>query len=420
MQVEALAESIRVYGFNAPVIIDDTDTLIAGHGRVLAAERLGMETVPCVLASHMTPEQIRAYRIVDNKSVSTEWDAEMLMKELDAITRELKIAPKDLGFSDDEINALMKEIGGARPIEDEFEEDEDQESPDQRTIQTGDIWQLGPHRLMCGDATDSADMSKLMDGELADIIVTDPPYNVDYGRKVDRMNEILLNSAKNAHIANDNMTTEAFIRFLTDTFKVVAENTRPGGAIYCFHSDVRGENFMKAIRTNGFKVAQILVWVKNRFVLSMKDYNWQHELVIYGWKEGATHYFANWFDESTVIDDAKPQDFRKMSKADLQRAAEEMYFKLNKIPTTVVRHEKPTDNADHPTMKPVSICGRFILNSSRPKDIVLDPFGGSGSTLIASDQLGRSARIMELETKHCATIIRRWEKATRLTAELIE
>jgi len=377
-----------------------------------------MEMVPCVSPEHLTPEQVRAYRIVDNKIVSNEWDSELLIKELAALTVEFQIAPHDLGFSGDEYDALMKEVGGARPKNDDYDAESDEEPEKTSRVEPGDVWKLGSHRLMCGDSTDPADIDRLMDGQLADLIVTDPPYNVDYGRKVDRMNKMLSKQSGDAHIVNDSMGKEAFELFLHDVFENVARITKPGGSLYCFHGAMSAVEFMRAISDSGFKIAQQLIWVKNAFVLSMQDYNWQHEPVIYGWKEGAGHYFADWFNESTVVDDAKPKDFRKMSKTQLQRAAEEMYFQLNRIPTTVVRHDKPTENEDHPTMKPVSVCGRFILNSSRQGETVLDPFGGSGSTLIACDQIGRNARVMELEPKHCDTILRRWEKATRKTAEL--
>lgn len=423
-QIEMIAESIRTYGFNAPIIVDESGLIIAGHGRVLAARSLGMERVPCVEARHLTPDQVRAYRIVDNQSISTEWDTELLMNELHALAESMKISPRDLGFSDEEIAGFVRAVEKAveqeseQPQEDEFTEDD---AATTGRVQFGDVWALGEHRLMCGDSTDADDVARLVDGATVDLCVTDPPYNVDYGRKKDWLNFMKGEErAGGRPFENDSVKAEVFGRFLHASFANVGGVMKPGGAFYCFYSDFQTDAFRAAIRGNGFKIAQTLVWIKSCFVMGRSDYQWQHEMILYGWKAGGGHYFApGKFSESSVIDDAKPRDFRKLSKSQLQREAEQMYFNLNSRPSSAVRYAKPMVNDDHPTMKPVTLCGRFIANSSRRGERVLDPFCGSGSTLIACDQIGRIGYTMDIDPKYAETTIGRWEKASRQTAELI-
>ena len=352
--VSAVARSIKEFGFKVPVIIDSNNVIIAGHTRVKACKQLGILEVPCVIADDLTEDQIKAFRLADNKTAElAEWDLDKLNEELMFIDMDMS----QFGFEDLE-NELERDV-----LEDEFNEEE--ELPVNPYSKKGDVFVLGNHKLMCGDSTINEDVKKLVGGDVIDMIFTDPPYNVDY------------EGSSGMKIQNDKQKDEDFYNFLSLAFNNMFEVVKPGGAIYCCHADTEGLNFRTAFKNAGFKLAECLIWVKNSLVLGRQDYHWRHEPILYGWREGAGHYFV----------DDRTQD-------------------------TIWEYNKPKKNEEHPTMKPLELCGRAISNSSKVGEIVLDLFGGSGSTLIASDQLKRKARLMELDERFVDVIVRRYLKAT--------
>lgn len=348
--VEAVANSIRSFGFKVPIIIDKNNVVICGHTRVKASKKLGMDEVPCVIADDLNEEQVKAFRLADNKvSELAEWDLDKLAEELQFIDMDML----QFGFEDLE-ESMERDV-----LEDEFNENE--ELPVNPYAKKGDIFVLGKHRLMCGDSTIVEDVAKLCDGKVADMIFTDPPYNVDY------------EGGTGMKIQNDKQKDADFFEFLTKAFNNMAANVKNGGSIYCCHADTEGINFRTAFKSAGFKLAECLIWVKNSLVLGRQDYHWRHEPILYGWKEGASHYFV----------DDRTQD-------------------------TVWEYNKPKNNDLHPTMKPLELVGKAIKNSSKKGERVLDLFGGSGSTLIASEQIDRCALLMELDEKYVDVIVKRY------------
>jgi DNA modification methylase len=370
-QVAQIAASIREFGWTNPVLVDGENGIIAGHGRVLAARKLSLDEVPVIELSHMTETQKRAYIIADNKlAEQAGWDAELLALELG----DLKAEGFDLdllGFGDAELGDLL-ELPAKSGLTDD---DETPEPPAVPVSRPGDVWRLGPHRLMCGDSVRLDHVTQLMDGHKADLIVTDPPYNVAYeGGTADKLT-----------IQNDSMSADAFYQFLLDAYTATFAAAKDGAGLYVFHADSEGVNFRKAMTDAGFKLAQCCVWVKQSLVMGRQDYHWQHEPVLYGWKPTGAH---RWYSD------------RKQ--------------------TTVWHFDRPSRNDVHPTMKPVALIEYPITNSSRGGDVVLDLFGGSGSTLIACEKTGRHARLMELDPRYCDVIIRRWQDFTGQQAKLGE
>lgn len=350
--VEAVASSIRSFGFKVPIIIDSNNVIIAGHTRLKASKKLGYTEVPCLIASDLTSEQVKAFRLADNKvSELAEWDLDKLNEELSFIEMDME----QFGFEDLE-QELERDV-----LEDEF--DENEELPITPYAKKGDIFLLGNHRLMCGDSTIADDVAKLTDGKQMDMIFTDPPYNVDY------------EGSTGMKIQNDKQKDEDFYNFLSSAFINMANSVKPGGAIYCCHADTEGLNFRTAFKNAGFKLAECLIWVKNSLVLGRQDYHWRHEPILYGWKEGGAHYFV----------DDRTQD-------------------------TIWEYNKPKANNLHPTMKPLELVGKAIKNSSRKGELILDLFGGSGSSLIASEQIERNAYLMELDERYVDVIVKRYLK----------
>ena len=350
--VEAVASSIRSFGFKVPIIIDSNNVIIAGHTRLKASKKLGYTEVPCLIASDLTSEQVKAFRLADNKvSELAEWDLDKLSEELSFIEMDME----QFGFEDLE-EELERDV-----LEDEF--DENEELPITPYAKKGDIFLLGNHRLMCGDSTIADDVAKLTDGKQMDMIFTDPPYNVDY------------EGSTGMKIQNDKQKDEDFYNFLSSAFINMANSVKPGGAIYCCHADTEGLNFRTAFKNAGFKLAECLIWVKNSLVLGRQDYHWRHEPILYGWREGGAHYFV----------DDRTQD-------------------------TIWEYNKPKANNLHPTMKPLELVGKAIKNSSRKGELILDLFGGSGSSLIASEQIERSAYLMELDERYVDVIVKRYLK----------
>lgn len=363
-----IQRSIEEFGYVDPIIVNSDMTVIGGHQRLKVLKDLGYTEIECnVVDLDKTKE--KALNIALNK-ISGEWDnakLEELLAELNTTDIDMDIT----GFSFDEIDDILKDIEGSK--EDDFDVEQALNEIDEPTTKLGDIWQLGRHRLMCGDSTQKGNVVKLMNKEDADMILTDPPYNVDYEGK----------TSEALKIANDNMNQTEFYNFLLDSFRNMFEVTRCGSSIYVFHADTEGLNFRNAFNAVGFKLAQCLIWVKNTFVMGRQDYQWRHEPILYGWKEGAGHYFIDSRNQSTVLE-----------------------------------FDKPSRNAEHPTMKPIDLLIYLIKNSSKENDLILDLFGGSGSTLIAAEQTKRTCYMMELDPKYCDVIVRRWETLTGQKAVL--
>ena len=365
--VDKVAASLKEFGFRQPIVVDAEMVVIAGHTRLAAARKLGLDQVPIHIATDLTANQIKAYRIADNRvSQEAKWDDDLLALEL----ADLDLENYDLsktGFNDDELAALMAEAITEGLV------DEDQVPPEPETPVTvlGDIWQLGRHRVMCGDSTSIDAVDELMGGHLADMWLTDPPYNVDYtGRTKDALK-----------IENDKMDDNSFRQFLRDAYSAADANMKEGAVFYIWHADLEGYNFRGAAADIGWQVRQCLIWSKNSMVMGRQDYHWQHESCLYGWKSGAGHFWAN-----------------------------------DRKQTTILKFDRPTRNVEHPTMKPVNLMEYQITNNTRGTDVVLDSFGGSGSTLIACEKTNRQARLMEFDPKYVDVIVKRWQDFTGLIA----
>jgi DNA modification methylase len=370
-QVAQLAGSIKEFGFNNPVLIGPDDVIIAGHGRVMAARKVGLIEVPCIRLKHLTETQRKAYIIADNRlALNAGWDNELLTIELNDLLAD-NFALDILGFDADELKNLLDPV---KPTEGLTDEDAVPEVPEEPKTKPGDIYQLGRHRLMCGDSTSIDALEKLCDGQLVDMWLTDPPYNVAYeGKTKDALT-----------IKNDSMEDDQFRQFLRDSYTAANMVMKPGAVFYIWHADSEGYNFRGAAKDAGWTVRQCLIWKKSTMVMGRQDYHWKHEPCLYGWKDGAGHLWA----------------------ADRKQ-------------TTILEFDKPSRNGEHPTMKPVGLFEYQMLNNTKGGDIVLDSFGGSGTTLIAAEKNGRIARIMELDPKYCDVIVKRWEDFTGLKAELV-
>ena len=398
--IEAVAESIKEFGFKVPLVIDKNNTIIAGHVRKKAAELLGIKEVPCIVADDLTPEKVKAYRLADNKTGElAEWDFEKLEQELAELTA-FDIDMTSFGFDETLFD-------NATADEDNFDVEKELETIVDPITQEGDVWQLGTHRLICGDSTDKEVIEKLTNNKTVDLLVTDPPYNVNYegGAKGQR-----------DKIKNDNMGEEEFTAFITKAFCNANNVLKEGGAFYIWHADGKRKPFLKACEKVVWDVRQCLIWVKNQFTLGRQDYQWQHEACLYGWKDGEAHYFIDDRTQSTVIEDKINID--KLKASELKELCKELMER--KEQTTVIHEDKPLTNELHPTMKPIKLLAKLIKNSSRKGEIVVDLFGGSGSTLIACEQLDRICYMCELDPKYCDVIIKRFEELTGEKAVKIE
>ena len=352
--VDAVASSIREFGFKVPIIVDKENVIVAGHTRLKAALRLGLDTVPVIIADDLTPEQVKAFRLADNKTAEMAYfDIGKLQIELAGIE---DIDMAEFGF-DLELDTLN--------LSSESEAEPEYVVPAEPKSKYGDIYRLENHVLMCGDSTSEVDVGRLLNGAIVDLLLTDPPYNVDYVGSGGRT------------IANDAMDDGEYLEFLQSAFTNAARHLAEGGVYYIFHADTKSLLVQTAVNLAGLEVQQCLVWVKNTFTMGRRDYHWRHEPILYGWKDGAAHYF---------IDD-RTQD-------------------------TVLEEDRPQRNDIHPTMKPVPLIKKLIANSSRTGDVVLDLFGGSGTTLIACEEMKRKCYMMELDPKYCDVIIDRWEQFT--------
>lgn len=412
-QVDQIANSISEFGFNDPIGVwhdpEGQTIILEGHGRLLAAQQLGMDEVPVLVLDHLSDEQRRAYVHVHNQTTLTSgFDMELLEQELASIDG---YDWSDFGF---ELEDVLEDLPEYDP-----EEDQVPEVPAEPRTKPGDLWQLGRHRLLCGDSTDPAQVARLMGGREADLLLTDPPYNVAYHQN-DSKNwdpKLARQRTDRKVIMNDKFSDEmSFQRFLEDSLRAALAVMRPGASWYVWFAAMHGPTVFSACQEVGLPPKQELCWVKNHFTLGRSDYQWMHEPCLYGWKGGATHYFAPTRAEVTVVDDTP--NLNKMSKPEMRRLLQE--FLQGETQTSVLRYDKPLASEAHPTMKPVPLFSRLVRNSSRRGDAVLDLFGGSGTTAIACEQLGRDAYLMELDPAYCDVIVERWEQMTGGTARLVK
>lgn len=391
--IDKIADSLKVNGQFRPIVVrKETNEILAGNHTWKAAKKLGWKTIKATFVEQISDEDAKRIVLADNRTSDLgEYD--------DSILAELLVSLESLdgtGYGADDVTAILED---ATEDKDKQLTDPDYvpELPTERQVKSkaGDIWILGKHRVICGDATNPDHYTKLMDGKDADLIVTDPPYNVAYqgGTK-----EALT-------IENDQMSDGAFEEFLDTAFENLFNNTKAGGPIYVFHGEGGGGVFRRSYTQAGFLLKQVLIWVKDRLVLSRQDHHWQHEPILYGWKPGAAHYWYGARTDTTVIDEQPT--FADMNREQLIEHLASIYEA-----SSIIRENRPSRNADHPTMKPVALVARLIDHSSAPGDIVIDPFGGSGSTLIAAQVTGRRARILELDPKYVDVICRRYEELT--------
>ena len=364
-QVNKLRGSLREFGFINPVIIDSDFNVIAGHGRLMAAKEEGIEEVPCVLVDYLTEAQKKAYILADNRyAQDAGWDEELLRLEIEALEG-MDFDVSLTGFDDQEIADLFADGESTGAEDDDFDLSDALEKA--AFVERGDVWQVGRHRLMCGDATSPEDVATLMGGKKANLIITDPPYNVAF------------ESSDGLSIKNDKMENDKFYEFLLAAFKNMAEHLEKGGSAYVFHADTEGLNFRKAFIDAGFHLSGCCIWVKNSLVLGRSDYQWQHEPVLYGFLQNGKHYWSK---------------------------------NAGRSQTTIWNFDKPKKNKNHPTSKPLDLLAYPIGNSSQENAIVIDTFGGSGSTLMTCEQTNRICHTMELDEKYASVILRRYVEDT--------
>ncbi len=367
-QVAQIAASIKEFGWTNPILVDGESGVIAGHGRLLAARKLGQKEVPVIELKHMTESQKRAYVIADNQlAMNAGWDTTLLSLEL-ADLKEQGFEMDVLGFDPKELDKLLE----PEQVEGLTDEDAVPETPVEPKTKLGDIYQLGNHRLMCGDSCSITDMEKLCAGQLVDMWLTDPPYNVAY------------EGSTGLTIKNDNMEDSQFRQFLRDSYVTADAVMKAGAVFYIWHADLEGYNFRGAAKDAGWTVRQCLIWEKSSLVMGRQDYHWKHEPCLYGWKDGSGHLWAS-----------------------------------DRKQTTILQFNKPRKNGEHPTMKPVELFEYCLMNNTKGGDIVLDSFGGSGTSMIAAEKNGRYARLMELDPKYCDVIVKRWEDFTGKKAVLL-
>lgn len=399
--VDRMAAVIKEFGFRIPVLARSDGELVDGHLRLKAALAMGLETVPVMLANDMSPDQVRAFRLLVNRSATwAGFDEELLAREIE----QLMLSGFDVTFTGFEQSELDKLLRDHAAVEKDPEAVPD--IPEAPAVKPGELWLLGRHRLLCDDSLSSVAMGHLLKGEQAVMVWTDPPYNVDY-------------CGKAGSIKNDKMSAANFEEFLYNAFVRMREALRPGGAIYVAHSEAgNGLAFRQSFSRAGLRFASCLIWKKSQSVMGRGDYHWQHEPVLYGWKPGAAHkWYGNRKQKSvfeaglTGLSQADDGSWQALIDGRLYRLTGED-LKVEEMDTTVINVPKPSRSEKHPTTKPVALIEPMVGNSSPTGGLVLDPFGGSGSTLIACEQLGRNCRTMELDPKYAQVIISRWQDFT--------
>jgi len=384
-EFEKLKRSIQEFGLVEPIVLNKrTGNVVGGHQRLSVLKHLGYSETDCVIVD-LDDAKEKTLNIALNK-ISGRWDDELLS----ALLKDIEKSGFDVsltGFDAAEIESMFDD-------EDDIIEDEPPEPEDDNNqfVKLGDIWLLGRHRLVCGDSTKYDDVLKLTEGKEIDLCITDPPYNVNY-------------ESGGQTIQNDNMGEEDFKAFLTKAFTCINKVLKPGGAFYIWHAETPSGAFRQACNNALGRVRQVLIWNKNAFTLGRSDYQNKYEPCIYGWKEGASHYFIDDRTQATVYED-KGIDLKKLKKEEMLKLLQEIFS--DKVSTDVINEDKPTKSSEHPTMKPVRLIARLIKNSSKPGETVIDTFGGSGSTLIACEQLGRTCYTMEIDPKYAEVIVKRY------------
>jgi site-specific DNA-methyltransferase (adenine-specific) len=370
-----IQESLQRYGAARSIVIDEDNRILAGNGTIAGAKALGLtklkvieaagDEIIAVRRTGLSEDEKVGLALADNRAAElSDWDAQMLQQ----LSEEHDIAP---WFEQEDLDAILNAAEQLEPVEGNTDPDDVPEPPADPTTKPGDLWVLGNHRLLCGDSTDTIALERLTENQPADLWLTDPPYNVAYeGKTADALT-----------IKNDSMSNADFRQFLHDVYVAANCFLKPGASFYIWHADSEGYNFRGAAHDIGWKVRQCLVWVKSVMVMGRQDYQWKHEPCLYGWTEGAAHFWAS-----------------------------------DRKQTTVLEFDKPRRNGEHPTMKPVDLFQYLMANSTKPGAVVLDSFGGSGTTIIAAERLGRKARVMELDPAYCDVIVKRWEDFTGQTA----
>jgi DNA modification methylase len=429
-QVEQLEGLLLEFGWTNAALVDDMG-LVAGHGRCMAAANIykrgeqikfpngtaipiGM--VPTLDCTGWDANQRRAYIIADNRSaLSAGWDLEVLALEL----KELEDADYNLALTAFDETELAELMANLPEIDPDADPDDAPPLPKEPVTVEGDVWVLGPHRLCCGSSLSLDDWDRLMQGERADLVATDPPYNVSIGEKneaLDRADKG--NRGKTGGILNDNMSDADFYQFLSGMYVAVFQQMKPGAPIYVAHADTEGVNFRRAFQEAGFKLQSCLIWRKNVLVLGRSDYQWIHEPILYGWKPGSAHRWYGGRKNTSVINLGEGSPFTKMDDGRYQvRVGDSVLVvsadaMVEEHPSSIIYEPKPAKSGLHPTQKPVALMERLMKQSARTGDIVIDAFGGSGTTLIAADRLGMCARLMELDPAFADVIVRRWQALT--------
>jgi len=407
-EYQSIKRSIEEFGYADPIVINADGTIIKGHQRRTVLMDLGYTEVEVIVLDIQDKAKEKALNVALNK-ITGKWDNAILkdlLLELDLEGYDFSVT----GYQRTDLEDLIQLVDvPAEAQDDNFDPEAAAANIPEPNTRYGDIWQLGRHRLMCGDSTDPTDVAALMGGDKLDLMVTDPPYNVAYGAKTDFMADSGRGHGHNS-IANDDMDEASFYNFILAFYENAVEAMRPGAVIYVFHSDTHGLTFRQAFEDAGLKLSECLIWEKNAFTLGRSDYQWRHEPCLYGWKEGAGHFFVKDRTQDTMLLEDTP-DFKKMSKQQLLAFIDKM-LRDYKDQTTVHFENKPARNKEHPTMKPIPLIGRFINNSSKPGWLVGDFFGGSGTTLMAAEQLGGTAYLMEYDERYVDVIINRWEQFT--------
>lgn len=415
-QIDQIAASIAEFGFIAPIIFDSRRCRIAaGHGRLLAAKRLGLARVPVIRVEHLTEQQFRAYSIADNKLTdNSRFDMDLLVAELGGLRDDgFDLSP--IGFTEEELAELLPDLDDEPAAPSTVDEDAAPEAQPEPVSRVGDVWRLGQHRVMCGDSTSDQALTALLGGEPAVCLWTDPPYNVNYQGSAGK-------------ILNDNMADHEFAQFLRAVFRNAAAHLADGAPAYIAHADAgpMGVAFRQEFMRAGFHLSSCLVWRKNTFTLGRSDYHWQHEPILYGWKQGAAHRWYGDRDKATVLElvgsvvTRTGENELQINMGETALVIRGQGLTVERVHGSVFLEEKPKRNSEHPTMKPVALIERMLTNSTQPGDVVLDLFGGSGSTLIACEKTKRVARLMELDPRFADVEVRRWQEFTGRVARLDE
>lgn len=421
-QVAAIARSMKEVGFTNPLLIADGG-ILAGHGRLMAAKSIGLSRVPCIDLSHLSEPQRRALVIADNRLAEmASWDLEMLKLETDDLRALGLDLEAETGFAEEDLAKLFEGMVDAEPPGGGGDPDDVPDVPAVPHSRLGDVWEVAGHRVMCGSSLEAKDWDVLMAGELADVVWTDPPYNVDIGGKNDQIAKSQGRKNKTGAILNDSMGDEDFYNFLLAMYRAVFDQMKPGAAIYVFHADSEGINFRTAFRDAGFKLQSVLSWKKNSLVLSRWDHQPISEPALYGWKPGAAHRWFGGRKQTTFSEMGSGSPFQKMEDGRWKVVIGDEVFivsgdaTVESAPSSVIQEPRPSKSDLHTTMKPTNLVLRQLRNSARPGDVVLDAFGGSGSTAVAAHQAGMHARLMELDPKYVDVIVQRMEMFTGMRA----